>query len=190
MLVGRHRTGHGPAAGWHKHHNLLRPTIMASTGLTSSSSILATLVVGLVNAVFTIVSLVIIERVGRRPLLLTRLVGITIALGVLGVGYLASLSGATTWTTFAGLILYIASFALSYGVVLWVVLPEIFPLRIRGSAMSVCTILHWSSSLAISLSLLPLIQASLFLVACLGDCFPLRSTSISSRLRPLVSGIK
>jgi MFS family permease len=104
-------------------------------------------------------ALVIVDRVGRRPLLLTGLVGIIVALGVLGVGYLPSLSGATTWITFAGLILYIMSFAVSYGVVLWVVLPEIFPLRIRGSGMSVCTILHWSSNLAVSLSFLPLIQA-------------------------------
>ncbi|MCA1729607.1 MAG: sugar porter family MFS transporter [Actinobacteria bacterium] len=135
------------------------PTILSSTGLAASSSILATLVVGIVNVLFTIVSLVIVDRVGRRPLLLTGLVGIIIALGVLGVGYLPGLSGATTWITFAGLILYIASFAVSYGVVLWVVLPEIFPLRIRGSGMSVCTILHWSSNLAVSLSFLPLIQA-------------------------------
>ncbi len=61
------------------------PTIMSSTGLTSSSSILATLVVGVVNVVFTIVPLVIVDRMGRRPLLLTGLVGIIIALDVLGV---------------------------------------------------------------------------------------------------------
>jgi MFS family permease len=101
----------------------------------------------------------IVDRVGRRSLLLTGLVGIIVALGVLGVGYLPGLSGATTWITFVGLILYIFSFAVSYGVVLWVVLPEIFLLRIRGSGMSVCTILHWSSNLAVSLSFLPLIEA-------------------------------
>ncbi len=63
------------------------------------------------------------------------------------------------YVTFAGLLLYIASFAVSFGVVLWVVLPEIFPLKVRGSAMSVCTILHWSSNLLVSLTFLPLISA-------------------------------
>lgn len=55
--------------------------------------------------------------------------------------------------------LYIASFAASFGVVLWVVLPEIFPLRIRGSAMGLCTICHWSANLLVSLTFLPLVAA-------------------------------
>ena len=81
-------------------------------------------------------------------------------LGVLGLAYLLpNLSGAVAWITFAGQILYIASVAASFGVGLWVILPEIFPLRIRGSAMSACTILHWSANLAVSLLFLPLIQA-------------------------------
>ena len=85
--------------------------------------------------------------------------GIFVALIILGLGYaLPSLSGIVAWITFVGLIVYIASFAASFGVVLWV-LPEIFPLRIRGSAMSVCTILHWSSNLLVSLTFLPLISA-------------------------------
>lgn len=135
------------------------PSIMSATGLGASVSILATLGVGIVNVLFTVVALVLVDRVGRRPLLLTGLIGIVIALLVLGLGYaLPGLSGAVAWITFAGLALYIASFAASFGVVLWVVLPEIFPLRIRGSAMSVCTILHWSSNLAVSLTFLPLIQ--------------------------------
>ena len=88
------------------------------------------------------------------------LVSITIALVILGLGYaLPSLSGIVAWITFVGLIVYIASFAASFGVVLWVILPEIFPLKIRGSAMSVCTILHWSSNLLVSLTFLPLISA-------------------------------
>ncbi len=63
------------------------------------------------------------------------------------------------YVTFAGHLLSIASFAVSFGVMLWVVLPEIFPLEVRGSAMSVCTILHWSSNLLVSLTFLPLISA-------------------------------
>lgn len=136
------------------------PTIMESTGLGASVSILATLGVGIVNVLFTILALVLIDRVGRKPLLLVGLVGITVSLGVLGLAYLLpALSGAIAWITFFCLVLYIASFAASFGVVLWVVLPEIFPLRIRGSAMSVCTILHWSANLLVSLTFLPLIAA-------------------------------
>lgn len=136
------------------------PTIMEATGLGASVSILATLGVGIVNVLFTILALLLIDRVGRKPLLLVGLVGITVSLGVLGLAYLLpALSGAIAWITFFCLVLYIASFAASFGVVLWVVLPEIFPLRIRGSAMSVCTILHWSANLLVSLTFLPLIAA-------------------------------
>jgi sugar porter (SP) family MFS transporter len=136
------------------------PTIMEATGLEASVSILATLGVGIVNVLFTAVSLVIIDRVGRKPLLLVGLTGIIISLAILGLGYLLpSLEGLVSLITFAGLILYIMSFAVSFGVVLWVVLPEIFPLKVRGSAMSVCTILHWSSNLLVSLTFLPLINA-------------------------------
>lgn len=136
------------------------PTIMEATGLGASVSILATLGVGIVNVLFTIVALLIIDRVGRKPLLLTGLVGLAISLLILGAGYaLPGLSGAVAIVTFIGLVLYIASFAASFGVVLWVVLPEIFPLRIRGSAMGLCTICHWSANLLVSLTFLPMVAA-------------------------------
>lgn len=136
------------------------PTIMEATGLEASVSILATLGVGIVNVLFTVVALVLIDRVGRKPLLLFGLVGLVIALLILGLGYaLPSLSGIVAYVTFAGLVLYIASFAASFGVVLWVVLPEIFPLRVRGSAMGLCTICHWSANLLVSLTFLPLVSA-------------------------------
>lgn len=134
------------------------PTIMEATGLGASVSILATLGIGIVNVAFTAVSLLIIDRVGRKPLLLVGLTGIIFSLALLGFAYLLpGLSGVVAYVTFAGLLIYIASFAVSFGVVLWVVLPEIFPLKVRGSAMSVCTILHWSSNLIVSLTFLPLI---------------------------------
>ena len=136
------------------------PTIMQSTGLAPGNSILATLVVGIVNVIFTVLAFLLIDRIGRRPLLLIGLSGIILALALLGFSYaLPGLAGVRTWLILAGLILYIMSFAASFGVVLWVVLPEIFPLKVRGSAMGVCTILHWSSNLAVSLSFLPLINA-------------------------------
>ena len=109
----------------------------------------------LIGAVFGLIG-----RIGRRPLLLIGLSGIILALALLGLSYaLPSLAGLRTLRTLAGLILYIMSFAASLGVVLWVVLPEIFPLKVRGSAMDVCTILNRSSSLLVSLTFLPLIGA-------------------------------
>ncbi len=136
------------------------PTIMEATGLGAAVSILATLGIGIANVIFTAISLLIIDRVGRKPLLMVGLTGIIFALALLGFAYLLpGLSGVVAYVTFAGLLIYIASFAVSFGVVLWVVLPEIFPLKVRGSAMSVCTILHWSSNLLVSLTFLPLIAA-------------------------------
>ena len=136
------------------------PTIMEATGLGAAVSILATLGIGIVNVIFTAVSLLIIDRVGRKPLLIVGLSGIIFSLALLGFAYLLpALAGVVAYVTFAGLLIYIASFAVSFGVVLWVVLPEIFPLKVRGSAMSVCTILHWSANLLVSLTFLPLIAA-------------------------------
>lgn len=136
------------------------PTIMQSTGFGAATAIAATVGIGVVNVLFTGVALVVIDRVGRKKLLLMGLVGMAVSLLILGLGFaLPTSSGATAAVTFIGLLLYIASFGASFGVVLWVILPEIFPTRIRGVAMSLCTICHWSANLAVSLSFLPLVEA-------------------------------
>ena len=97
-----------------------------------------------------------IDRVGRKPLLLVGLVGMTISLVILGAAFAFSgLSGIISWVTLAGLMLYIASFAVSFGPILWVMLPEIFPLKARGTGVSALS--NWGANFVVAQAFLPLV---------------------------------
>lgn len=136
------------------------PTILESTGLGASTSILATVGVGVVNVLMTVVGILLVDRAGRKPLLLSGLVGMIVSLGLLGLAFLLpSLSGVVSLLAVACLLLYIASFAVSIGVIIFLIPPEIFPLKVRGSAMSICLMVNWSSNFIIALTFLPLIDA-------------------------------
>jgi SP family galactose:H+ symporter-like MFS transporter len=136
------------------------PTILKFAGLSRASvAILASVGVGVVNVVLTLVAMQLIDRVGRRPLLLVSLAGMTLSLFVLGVSFaLPELSGLLGWIAVSSLMVYVGSFAVGLGPVFWLVLSEIYPLRIRGRAMSVGTVANWSANLIVALSFLTLTQ--------------------------------
>jgi SP family galactose:H+ symporter-like MFS transporter len=136
------------------------PTILNSAGLSSSSvAILASVGVGIVNVLLTLVAMQLIDRVGRRPLLLVSLAGMTLSLLVLGLAFaLPQLAGSLGWIAIVGLMTYVGSFAVGLGPVFWLMLSEIYPLRIRGRAMSVGTVANWSANLIVALSFLSLTQ--------------------------------
>ena len=96
------------------------------------SSFLGAVLVGLVNSAFTFVAIQYIEKYGRRKLLLIGVVGAFLSLA--GVGILFAL-GSTL--IIIPLLFYVASFAFSYGPIVWVIISEIFPTRIRGLAVSI-----------------------------------------------------
>ena len=134
------------------------PTIIKSTGLADVASLLATVGIGVVNVLMTIVAILVIDRVGRKPLLLVGLVGMTVSLLILGAAFAFSgLSGIISWVTLAGLMLYIASFAVSFGPVLWVMLPEIFPLKARGTGTGVSALSNWGANFVVAQAFLPLV---------------------------------
>jgi len=134
------------------------PTIIKSTGLADVASVLATFGIGVVNVLMTIVAILVIDRIGRKPLLLIGLAGMLVSLGIIGAAFMFSgLSGIISWVTLAGLMLYIASFAVSFGSVLWVMLPEIFPLNIRGTGTGVSALSNWGANFIVAQSFLPLV---------------------------------
>jgi sugar porter (SP) family MFS transporter len=136
------------------------PTILSSTGLTSSSSILASVAVGLINVVMTMVAMAVIDRVGRRPLLLASLVGMVASLAVLGIAFqLSALGPALHWIALGCLMAYVASFAIGLGPVFWLLIAEIYPLRVRGQAMSLATAANWISNFVMGLTFLLLVDA-------------------------------
>jgi len=134
------------------------PTIFKFAGLSSASvAILASVGVGIVNVALTVVAMQLIDRIGRRPLLLVSLAGMALSLVVLGLAFsLPQLSGDLSWIAVASLMVYVGSFAVGLGPVFWLILSEIYPLRIRGRAMSVGTAANWSANLIVAVSFLTL----------------------------------
>ncbi|SEQ70395.1 MFS transporter, sugar porter (SP) family [Natrinema salaciae] len=135
------------------------PTILESTGFADTASILATVGIGAVNVAMTVVAVVLMDRSGRRPLLLTGLAGMTVMLAVLGfVFYLPGLSGAIGWVATGSLMLYVAFFAIGLGPVFWLLIAEIYPMEVRGTAMGVVTVVNWAGNLVVSLTFLRLVE--------------------------------
>ena len=136
------------------------PTILKSTGIATTSAITQALSVGLANVIFTIVAVLILDRVGRRPLLITGTAGCIVSLIVLGIFFASkSLQHSVSWLALVCLIVYIASFAVGLGPVFWLMISEIFPLRVRGPAMSISTVANWSANFLVSSFFLSLVAA-------------------------------
>ncbi len=137
------------------------PMIFGYAGITSAaSSILATVGVGMINVILTIVAFLLVDRVGRRPLLLVGLAGMIVGLIALGLAFAQpSLAGPTLgWIAAGSLALYVGSFAVGLGPVFWLLISEIYPLKIRGLAMSVSTAFNWGANLFVTLTFLALIH--------------------------------
>ncbi|MGH9739176.1 MAG: sugar porter family MFS transporter [Candidatus Acidiferrales bacterium] len=136
------------------------PKIIQSAGISSASgAILATAGIGLVNVVMTVVSMWLIDRVGRRPLLLIGIAGMAVSLGVLGyVFYSPKHSGGFATFAVVTLMCYVAMFAISLGPIFWLLIAEIYPLKIRGSAEGVAAGANWAANFVVSLTFLTLLQ--------------------------------
>ena len=136
------------------------PTILQFTGLQASSAITEALLVGVTNVIFTVVAILLLDRVGRRKLLLAGTAGLTVALAALGVFFASStLQDQAGWIALAALVVYIASFAVGLGPVFWLMISEIYPLNLRSPAMSVSTVANWGANFGIAFTFLSLTHA-------------------------------
>lgn len=136
------------------------PTIIQKAGISSASgAILATAGIGLVNVIMTVVSMWLIDRVGRRPLLLVGIAGMILTLGFLGLAFqVSSQSPALAQIAVITLMAYVASFAISLGPIFWLLIAEIYPLRIRGIAEGTAAGANWAANFLVSLTFLTLIE--------------------------------
>ncbi|NHJ21345.1 MAG: sugar porter family MFS transporter [Candidatus Lokiarchaeota archaeon] len=136
------------------------PTIFEFAGFQSAAAaIFATIFVGIVNVLFTLVAIFLLDRVGRRKLLLLGLTGMSGMLIMLGiVFFLPSLLNQLGTLAAISLISYVGFFAIGLGPVFWLLISEIYPLKVRGLAMSIVTVANWGSNLIIALTFLTLIQ--------------------------------
>ena len=131
------------------------PTTLKNVGYGDAAAIYANLIIGAINVLMTLVAIRIVDRVGRKPLLLGGLVGMVISLTVLGLSTLLLSEPSSPTDTVAIITLiclagFIISFAATWGPTVWVVLPEVLPLRIRGTAMGVAIFLHWIANFIVS----------------------------------------
>jgi sugar porter (SP) family MFS transporter len=136
------------------------PLIIQSAGISSASgAILATAGIGVVNVLMTIVAMWLIDRMGRRPLLLVGIAGMAITLGLLGLAFhMSGKSVALVWLAVISMMVYVGSFAISLGPIFWLLISEIYPLKIRNSAEGLSAAFNWGSNLLVSLTFLTLLQ--------------------------------
>lgn len=134
------------------------PTIFKLAGFTTgASTILPAIWVGVINVLMTIIALWLIDRLGRRPLLIIGLVGMICSLAVLGWAFHYSSSHVGNISVIC-LITYVAFFAISLGPVAWLIISEIYPLSVRGRAMGIATFANWTCNFLVSLTFLTLIE--------------------------------
>ncbi|HEX8519581.1 MAG TPA: sugar porter family MFS transporter [Pseudonocardia sp.] len=128
------------------------PDIFRSAGAGENAE-LESVVIGLVNLVVTMTALTVIDKIGRRRLMLIGSVGYLVSLGVLAAvffGYEGEFSGFTSVLVLGGLIVFIAAHAFGQGSVIWVFISEIFPNRIRGRGQSLGSLTHWVFAAVVS----------------------------------------
>ena len=123
------------------------PTIFKIAGFDSNANaIYATAGIGLINFLMTIIAIFFTDKLGRKPLLYVGLTGVMLSLLGLGCAFhFASILGASLkWVAVGSLAFYIICFAFSLGPVGWIIVSEVFPLKIRGLAMSLCTVANFA----------------------------------------------
>jgi sugar porter (SP) family MFS transporter len=139
------------------------PQIFSLAGISSNkSAIFATLLVAITNVLATVIALVLVDRAGRKPLLYAGLGGMTAALFVLSVCFhqQAALGRSLGIIATACLMFFIACYAFSMGPIAWILVSEVFPLRVRGRGVAAATLAFGTSNFLISLTFLSLLKAA------------------------------
>ena len=131
--------------------------IFAAAGYQVSDILFNIVITGAVNVVFTLVALGAIDRYGRRPLLLTGVCGLTVVYAILGAFYRLHIQGKPM---LALVLAAIACYAMSLAPATWVVISEIFPNRVRGSAVSIAVTALWSACFVLTYTF-PMLNARL-----------------------------
>jgi sugar porter (SP) family MFS transporter len=137
------------------------PTLLQGAGLGNNAALLANVVNGAVNVGMTIVAIWLLDKVGRRPLLLSGTAGMAVGMIIVALSFLggSQLHGTLAIVAIIGLLVYTGSFAIGLGPVFWLLIAEIYPLRIRGAAMSVASMANWAANFVVTVSFLTLLSA-------------------------------
>ena len=139
------------------------PQIFTMAGITSNThAIFATLLVAITNVLATVIALALVDRIGRKPLLYAGVGGMTVSLFTLAVAFhfQAALGASLGMLATVCLMLYITCFAASMGPIAWILVAEVFPLRLRGRGVAAATLGSGISNFIVSLTFLSLIKAA------------------------------
>jgi len=138
------------------------PQIFELAGFSShTNAILATFVIAMMNVAATIVGILLVDRVGRKPLLYVGVAGMTLSLFALawGLHHKAALGSTLGIIAVTSLLVYITCFAFSMGAIAWILVSEVFPLRVRGRGVAAATLGSGISNFLVSLTFLSVIHA-------------------------------
>jgi SP family sugar:H+ symporter-like MFS transporter len=144
-------------------------TLWQAAGFTEASALLTNVINGTVNVLFTFVAIALVDRVGRKPLLLVGSLGQAVTLGIMAYVFgtsAVSASGALQMEGNMGLVAliaangYIAFFAFSWGPIMWVMLGEMFPNQFRGAALSICGLVQWLANFLVTMTF-PILLSSI-----------------------------
>jgi SP family sugar:H+ symporter-like MFS transporter len=139
-----------------------------AAGATEQWALRINVLTGLVNILATIPAIMLVDRIGRKPLLLAGSIGMALTLGAMAIVFSTASVGPdgkpllSHMAAVAGLTaanLYIIAFAMSWGPVMWVLLGEMFPNQLRGAALAVSGATNWLANFAVTVTFLPLLSA-------------------------------
>lgn len=158
-------------------------TLWRSVGFEESQALTTSVITSVTNVVVTIVAILLVDKVGRRPLLIGGSVGMTVTLGTLAVAFSQAqgtgedVSLPQPWGTVALVAanLFVVSFGATWGPIMWVMLGEMFPNKIRATAVSVASAANWLANFAVSTTFPTLSEISLSLAYGLYATFALLS---------------
>ncbi len=123
------------------------PRIFESMGAGKDASMMQTVVMGLVNVLFTVLAILTVDKWGRKPLLMIGSVGMAIGMFAIGILAFFNIVGISTLIF---IIIYTASFMMSWGPICWVLISELFPNNIRGRAVAIAVAAQWAANYFIS----------------------------------------
>jgi SP family xylose:H+ symportor-like MFS transporter len=123
------------------------PTIFKGLGFGNDAAMYQTVIMGFINIIFTLVAIFTVDKFGRKPLLIIGSIGM--AIGMFAIGLLAHLQ-IIGMSTLVFIVIYSASFMMSWGPICWVLISEIFPNTIRGKAIAIAVAAQWISNFIVS----------------------------------------
>ncbi|MFI7317690.1 MFS transporter [Streptomyces venezuelae] len=131
------------------------PSIMQRAGLPATNSIMYSVAIGVANLLMTVAAIPLVDRAGRKPLLVLSLVGMAAALVPLGCALNGAFGGASHAVSLVSMGLYVSAFAVGIGPVFWILAAEVFPPDVRAKGVALCVLVNWSANFVVGQLFLP-----------------------------------